>query len=157
MNKLLTIISFSFVLAACATNTPVTSAEVANETMLNEASEEVFDASSESTIEAEVAVEADEIYSGDIPEDFQCEHGASVHVKYSNNGEQATVEGNAPKANWNSETRILTQDVAGSGARYINNDDKSVVYEWHTKGDIGVLSSTWVNGKTYSVNCEAVR
>ncbi len=84
---------------------------------------------------------------------FTCEDGGKVNASYSTDGDTAYLDVNLPKAGLTSEKLTLTQAVSGSGARYINESNPKVSYEWHTKADFGIMSVNWANGKEYSVSC----
>ena len=84
---------------------------------------------------------------------FTCEDGGKVNASYSKNGDIAYLNVDLPKAGITSEKVTLKQAVAGSGARYVNDSNPNVSYEWHTKADYGIMSVDWANGKEYSVSC----
>lgn len=125
MKKLLTLLPLSLVMAACATS-PTTTAP-------------------ETTAKA---------YDRMAPEQFVCEDDATVQAKYSIDGEQATINASLPKANWNNQTVVMDIATSGSGSRYVNTASQNVDYQWHTKGDMGIMSVKWADGNEYSVNCE---
>lgn len=126
MKKFLSVLPLSLMLAACATG-PV-------ETVQNT---------------------TNKAYDRMMPEQFVCQDNATLQVKYSIDGSQSTINANVPKAKWNNQTIILDEAVAASGSRYVNSDSDNVEYEWHSKGNMGIFSMMWKDGKTsYSVNCE---
>ncbi|WP_296242881.1 MULTISPECIES: MliC family protein [unclassified Psychrobacter] len=118
MKKLLVAIPAVLLLAACATNAPVTGNHQANMVTMT------------------------------------CEDGGQVLAAYSNKGQMANLNVSLPKIGLNNQKMTLNQAVSGSGARYVNNADPKVSYEWHTKADYGVMSVGMANGQTYSVNCK---
>ena len=124
MKKLLTLLPLSVVLAACATN-PTGATQTTTK-----------------------------MYDRMAPEQFMCEDDASVHAKYSTDGEEAQLMANLPKANWNNQSITMAIAPSGSGSRYVNSDSSNVTYDWHTKADIGVMTVKWSDGNEYSVNCE---
>lgn len=126
MKKLLTLLPLSLVMAACATS-PTTTATNATTT---------------------------KAYDRMAPEQFICEDDATVSAKYSIDGEEATINASLPKANWNNQTVIMGIAQAASGSRYVNNASQNVTYDWHTKGDLGIMRLTWADGTEYAVKCE---
>ena len=126
MKKLLTLLPLSLVMAACATS-PTTTAPNATTT---------------------------KAYDRMAPEQFMCEDNATVNAKYSIDGEQATINASLPKANWNNQTVVMDIAQAASGSRYVNNASQNVTYDWHTKGDLGIMRLTWADGTEYAVKCE---
>ncbi|WP_019672594.1 MliC family protein [Psychrobacter lutiphocae] len=127
MKKLLTLLPLSIVLAACATNPSATTA----------------------------AQQTTKAYDRMAPEHFVCEDNGSVLAKYSIDGEEAMLNVSLPKANWNNQTLTMQIAPSGSGARYVNNANQNVTYDWHTKADMGIMTLTWANGNEYSVNCQS--
>lgn len=125
MKKLLTLLPLSLVMAACATSPTSTAPETAAKA-----------------------------YDRMAPEQFVCEDDATVQAKYSIDGEQATINASLPKANWNNQTVVMDIATSGSGSRYVNTASQNVDYQWHTKGDMGIMSVKWADGNEYSVNCE---
>lgn len=125
MKKLLTLLPLSLVMAACATSPTTTAPETATKA-----------------------------YDRMAPEQFVCEDDATVQAKYSIDGEQATINASLPKANWNNQTVVMDIAISGSGSRYVNTASQNVDYQWHTKGDMGIMSVKWADGNEYSVNCE---
>ncbi|SUD91657.1 MliC family protein [Psychrobacter phenylpyruvicus] len=126
MKKLLTLLPLSLVMAACATSPTTTAPSAA----------------------------ANKAYDRMAPEQFICEDNATVNAKYSIDGEQATINASLPKANWNNQTVIMDIAQAASGSRYVNNASQNVTYDWHTKGDLGIMRLTWADGTEYAVKCE---
>lgn len=84
---------------------------------------------------------------------FTCEDGGKINASYSTNGDIAYLDANLPKVGLTGEEIALTQAVSGSGARYVNESNPKVSYEWHTKADFGIMSVSWANGEEYSVSC----
>lgn len=84
---------------------------------------------------------------------FTCEDGGKVNASYSKNGDIAYLNVNLPKASITNKKLTLKQAVAGSGARYVDESNPDVIYEWHTKADYGIMSVDWASGKEYSVSC----
>lgn len=85
---------------------------------------------------------------------FTCEDSGQVMAIYSNSGQVANLNINLPKIGLSHKNITLNQAVSGSGARYINNSDAKVSYDWHTKADYGIMSIRMKNGQEYSVNCK---
>lgn len=83
-----------------------------------------------------------------------CEDGGQVVAAYSNKGQMANLNVSLPKIGLNNQKMTLNQAVSGSGARYVNNTDPKMNYDWHTKADYGVMSVSMADGQTYSVNCK---
>lgn len=85
---------------------------------------------------------------------YTCEANAKVSAVYNPHNETAQLTVTAPA--WkldNATIKDMTLSPAASGELYVNNKNPATGYQWHTKGEMGVLSVT-VNGKTHSVNCE---
>lgn len=85
---------------------------------------------------------------------MMCEDNGKVAAVYSANGQVAALNVTLPKIGLNNQKMTLTQAVSGSGARYINNTDPKVSYEWQTKADFGIMSVRTQNGQEYSVSCK---
>ncbi|WP_201542796.1 MliC family protein [Psychrobacter faecalis] len=85
---------------------------------------------------------------------FTCEDGGKVMTAYSNDGQVANLNIRLPKIGLNNKNVTLNQAVSGSGARYTNDSDPNMSYEWHTKSDYGIISISKKDGQDYSVNCE---
>ena len=83
-----------------------------------------------------------------------CEDGGQVLAAYSDNSQVANLNVTLPKVGINNKKISLNQAVSASGARYVNNTDPKVSYDWHTKADYGVMSVRMANGQEYSVNCQ---
>ncbi len=128
MKKLLTLLPLSLVVAACATS-PTTAVQTQTQT-------------------------TNKAYDRMAPERFVCEDNATVMPKYSIDGEQATLTASLPKANWNNQTIVMNIATSGSGSRYVNNASQNITYDWHTKGDLGIMRLKWADGTEYAVKCE---
>ncbi len=103
------------------------------------------------------AVAEKKAYDRMMPDRFRCEDGATVDAKYSMDTDEATVTASLPKAKWNKQTLKMAIAPSGSGSRYVNTTNSDTVnYEWHTKGDMGIMTLNWSNGETYSVNCQRI-
>ena len=126
MKKLLTVLPLSLFVAACASN-PTTH---------------------------QTQQTTNKAYDRMAPEQFVCEDNATVMPKYSTDGEEAMLNVNLPKANWNNQTIKMDIATSGSGSRYVNNDSQNVTYDWHTKGDLGIMRLTWADGTEYEVKCQ---
>ena len=83
-----------------------------------------------------------------------CEDEGQVRAAYSNKGQMVNLNVSLPKIGVNNQKITLNQAVSGSGARYINNADPKVSYEWQTKADYGIMSVRTQNGQEYSVSCK---
>ncbi|HSP85296.1 MAG TPA: MliC family protein, partial [Psychrobacter sp.] len=51
----------------------------------------------------------------------------------------ANLEVSLPKIGVANKNIRLNQAVSGSGARYTNNSDPKMSYDWHTKADYGIM------------------
>lgn len=116
MKKLMATAPVMLLLAACATNAPMTST-------------------------AQTAT-------------MSCQDNGQVMAAYSVNGQVANLNVTLPKVGISNAKLTLNQAVSGSGARYVNNTDPKMSYDWHTKADYGVMSVRMANGQEYSVNCQ---
>ena len=85
---------------------------------------------------------------------FTCEDNGKVTAVYSANGQVANLNVTLPKLGLDNKKVTLSEAVAGSGARYTNDSDPKMSYDWHTKSDYGVMSVRMANGQEYSVNCQ---
>ncbi len=122
MKKLLATAPLFLLLAACATNSPMSG----NNTPAQSAKAQTL----------------------------TCEDNGQVAAAYSANGTVAHLNVTLPKAGLNNQKVTLNQAVSGSGARYVNNTNPKMSYEWQTKADYGILSISSTNGQQYSVNCQ---
>lgn len=118
MKKLIATAPAVLLLAACATNAPMTDNNQANTVTMT------------------------------------CEDGGQVLAAYSNNGQVANVNVTLPKLGITNKKLTLNQAVSASGARYVNNTDPKMSYDWQTKADYGVMSVRMATGQEYSVNCK---
>lgn len=84
---------------------------------------------------------------------YMCKQGATVSAVYNPHNETAKVTVYAPVWKLNNQTIDMTLAPSASGSRYINDKNPKTTYEWHTKGEIGVISIT-TGGKTLDINCE---
>ena len=85
---------------------------------------------------------------------FTCEDNGQVMAAYSSNGQVANLNVHLPKIGVSNKSVTLNQAVSGSGARYTNNSDPKMRYDWHTKADYGIMKVSMQNGQEYSVNCK---
>ena len=85
---------------------------------------------------------------------FTCEDNGQVMATYSDNGQVANLNVNLPKIGLSNKSVTLNQAVSGSGARYTNNSDPKMSYDWHTKADYGIMKVSMHNGQEYSVSCK---
>lgn len=76
-----------------------------------------------------------------------------VHAEYSPNSDIATLSITAHSLGLNHQKVMLKQAVSASGDRYVNDLNPHSTYEWHTKGNYGVLTITTPTGE-YQRNCE---
>ncbi|WP_201585782.1 MliC family protein [Psychrobacter sp. HII-4] len=86
---------------------------------------------------------------------YNCENDGQISTAYANNGGAVDLNITLPEIGLSNQKMILTQAVSGSGARYVNNDNSNYNYEWQSKADYGVMSIQSVDGREYSVNCQA--
>lgn len=128
MKKLLTLLPLSVLMAACASN-PTTHNQTQAQT-------------------------TNKAYDRMAAEQFMCEDDATVMPKYSADGSEAMITASLPKANWVDQTVKMDIATSGSGSRYLNTSSPNVAYQWHTKGDLGIMSLKWADGTEYSVKCE---
>lgn len=84
---------------------------------------------------------------------YQCESDATVMVHQLPRQDKALLKVNAPSWNLNDTRLEMKADTAGSGERFVNETNPASKYEWHQKGDMGILSVT-INDKIHSLNCE---
>lgn len=85
---------------------------------------------------------------------FTCEDKGQVKAAYSDNGQVANLNVNLSKISLSNKSVTLNQAVSGSGARYTNNSDPKMSYDWYTKADYGIMKVSMHNGQEYSVNCK---
>lgn len=84
---------------------------------------------------------------------FQCENNTNLTVHYLPSQDKAMTHINAPAWKLDGIHIDMQAAPAASGQRFENTTNPASHYEWHSKGDIGVLSVTTGN-QTHSVNCE---
>lgn len=84
---------------------------------------------------------------------YQCESDAAVMVHQLPRQDKALLKVNAPSWNLNDTGLEMIAATTGSGERFVNETNPTSKYEWHQKGDMGVLSVT-INDKIHSLNRE---
>ncbi|KDN25057.1 putative lipoprotein [Moraxella bovoculi 237] len=84
---------------------------------------------------------------------YQCESDAAVMVHQLPRQDKALLKVNTPSWNLNDTRLEMMAATTGSGERFVNETNPTSKYEWHQKGDMGVLSIT-INDKIHSLNCE---
>lgn len=86
---------------------------------------------------------------------FKCDNNAEVvSVLSERNGDNfANVKITAPSLSLNQTPVLLQQVVSASGERYAISNGKTT-YEWHIKGDDGVLTVT-SGEKAFNFSCNA--
>ncbi|WP_282114381.1 MliC family protein [Pseudoalteromonas arctica] len=84
---------------------------------------------------------------------FSCGEGGIVKAFYSVDGSQVALDVKLPMEQVDVKNVRLDQAISGSGARYINKEDRDVKYQWHTKADFALLDINPTSGKTISVSC----
>ena len=87
---------------------------------------------------------------------FQCEGNTKVSVHSLPKQDAAMLHIHAPVWNLNGEHIKMTAAPTASGERFINETNPASKYEWHSKGNIGILSVE-LTDKTHSLNCEEVK
>jgi len=99
--------------------------------------------------------------TSDLPNDittesyiFSCEDKGVIKVLYTMNGTEATLDISLPALKINKETLHFYQAVSASGARYINEENNTVTYEWHTKANYGHINMTSGTYNNFSVSCQ---
>lgn len=92
--------------------------------------------------------------SHNLKNTFTCEDGGQIMTAYSNSGQIANLEVSLPKIGVANKNIRLNQAVSDSGARYTNNSDPKMSYDWHTKADYGIMRVSMQNGQKYSVSCK---
>lgn len=85
---------------------------------------------------------------------FTCDQNANVIAKYNAETEIATLKITAPTLGFDKQAVQLKHSPSASGERYVNDVNPANVYEWHAKGDMGMLSIK-VDNKEYHLNCES--
>jgi len=123
MKKLLVVTPTILLLAACATNAPISNDHSGHKTQTQKS------------------------YA------FTCEDNSKVTAIYSANGKVANLSLTLPKLGLRNKRVNLKRAVSGSGARYIKESSSKASYEWQTKANVGVLSIRSVNDRKYSVTC----
>lgn len=83
-----------------------------------------------------------------------CEDNGKVTAAYSANGQIANLNVSLPKIGLSNTKVTMKQAVSGSGARYVNNTNPKLTFDWHTKADYGIMTIKSANGQEYSVNCK---
>lgn len=85
---------------------------------------------------------------------YKCDNSAHVVAIYSD--ETANINITAPSLNLDKASFILKEAVSASGARYVlQATGSNTSYEWHTKGDIGLLTVQY-DGKEYGFSCQKI-
>ncbi|WP_181815820.1 MliC family protein [Moraxella ovis] len=84
---------------------------------------------------------------------YQCESDAAVMAHQLPKKDKALLKVNTPSWNLNDTRLEMIAATAGLGERFVNETNPTSKYEWHQKGDMGVLSVT-INDKIHSLNCE---
>lgn len=87
-------------------------------------------------------------------ESFTCESDASLNAQYATNGDWANLTITMPQLGLQNQAVTLKSAVSGSGARFVNDTNPNSTYEWHTKGDMGILSVVAADGNEYTVSCQ---
>lgn len=85
---------------------------------------------------------------------FSCQDNAKLSVDYLPNVDAANMFLTVPALNLIEQSMSLMLAPSASGVRYIHNVNPSVQYEWQAKGNIGVFSAKYSNGKVYQINCQ---
>lgn len=85
---------------------------------------------------------------------YKCDNNAQVvSVLSERNGDNyANIQITAPSLSLNQAAVQLKQDVSASGERYTVSSG-STGYEWHIKGNDGVLTVT-TNGQEFNFSCQ---
>lgn len=85
---------------------------------------------------------------------YECDNNAQVVSVLSerNDDNYANIQITAPSLSLNQSPVQLKQDVSASGERYTVSSG-STGYEWHIKGDDGVLTVT-TNGQEFNFSCQ---
>lgn len=78
---------------------------------------------------------------------------AHVHAEYNPQSEIATLSITAKNLGLDHQKVMLKQAVSASGARYVNDLNPHTIYEWHTKGNDGILTITTPTGE-YQIYCQ---
>lgn len=87
-------------------------------------------------------------------ESFTCENDANVNAQYATNGDWANLTITMPELGLDNQAVTLKNAVTASGMRFVNDTNPNSTYEWHTKGDIGILSIIATDGNEYAVSCQ---
>ncbi|MDO4442001.1 MAG: MliC family protein [Moraxella sp.] len=91
---------------------------------------------------------------GNTVQSFQCDNGAAIKIHHLPKQDKAMAHIKAPTANIESLHLDMKAATAASGERWIAGDSNSS-YEWHAKGETGVLSITHGDA-TQDLNCQQV-
>jgi membrane-bound inhibitor of C-type lysozyme len=99
--------------------------------------------------------------TSDLPNDittesyiFSCEDKGVIKVLYTMNGTEATLDISLPELKVDKKALHFYQAVSASGARYINDSNKNVTYEWHSKANYGQMSMFSGTHNNFSVSCQ---
>lgn len=76
-----------------------------------------------------------------------------IHAEYNPQSEISTLSITAKNLGLDHQKVMLKQAVSGSGVRYVNDLNPHTLYEWHTKGNDGILTITTPTGE-YQIDCQ---
>lgn len=88
---------------------------------------------------------------------FKCDNNTQVvSLATERDGNYyANITVTSPMLGLNQAALVLKRDIAASGVRYtVTTNDKNTSYDWHIKGNEGVLT-VMSNGATYNFSCSA--
>jgi membrane-bound inhibitor of C-type lysozyme len=85
---------------------------------------------------------------------FSCEDKGVIKVLYTMKGTEATLDISLPAFEIDKKTLHFFQAVSASGARYINDSNNNVTYEWHSKANYGQISMFSGTRNNFSVSCQ---
>ncbi|MFW2176867.1 MULTISPECIES: MliC family protein [unclassified Moraxella] len=88
---------------------------------------------------------------------YKCDNDTQVSAFYATQSQDnvANVKITSPMLGLNQVAMVLKQDVAASGERYTLTTPAKTTYEWHVKGNEGVLSVS-TQGKEYNFVCNSL-
>lgn len=86
---------------------------------------------------------------------YQCEQDAKVVASYQPHRDLAVLNINAPSWKLNNQQLTLKAEKTASGMNFVNRTNPNSQYQWHTKGEIGLLSVI-IGDKEYTLNCNKI-
>lgn len=86
--------------------------------------------------------------------DYQCNNNAKVSAIYNPDAENSVLTITAPTLKLNGAQITAQLAPSGSGVRFINQPSANTLYDWHTKGTMGMLNVT-LNGIEHTFECHS--